>query len=132
MFGIVYAPIFDTIWIGKSDYENEIKESFCYKNASKLKYPLANSKKITTRLPEYQINILTSRSHPSTQTKKWLDYQFAGKKLKIIQRGSSIKICLIAEGGAHVYPRFGRTCIWDTAAAHAIVLESGKLCLFRA
>ena len=102
VFGIVYAPIFDTIWIGKYDYENEINESFCYKNASKLKHPLANSKKIYTSLPEDQINILTSRSHPSEQTKKWLNDRFAGRKLKIIQRGSSIKICLIAEV-AHMY-----------------------------
>ena len=125
VFGIVYAPIFDTIWIGKYDCENEMKESFCYKNTSKLKHPLANSKKISTSLPKDQINILTSRSHPSVQTKKWLNDRFSGRKVKIIQRGSSIKICLIAEGGAHIYPRFGRTCIWDTAAAHAVLAGAG-------
>ena len=40
--------------------------------------------------------------------------------------GSSIKICLVADGSAHYYPRFGPTMEWDTGAAHAVVLESGK------
>jgi 3'(2'), 5'-bisphosphate nucleotidase len=39
--------------------------------------------------------------------------------------GSSLKMCLIAEGFAHVYPRLGPTSLWDTAAAHAILKEAG-------
>ena len=39
--------------------------------------------------------------------------------------GSSIKICLVADGSAHYYPRFGPTMEWDTAAAHAIVKYAG-------
>ena len=39
--------------------------------------------------------------------------------------GSSLKLCLVAEGKAHVYPRLGPTSLWDTAAAHAVVLEAG-------
>ena len=39
--------------------------------------------------------------------------------------GSSIKICLIADGSAHLYPRFGPTMEWDTAAAHAVVKYAG-------
>ena len=39
--------------------------------------------------------------------------------------GSSIKICLVADGTAHVYPRFGPTMEWDTAAAHAVVKYAG-------
>ena len=39
--------------------------------------------------------------------------------------GSSLKLCLVAEGAAHFYPRLGPTMEWDTAAAHAVVLEAG-------
>ena len=39
--------------------------------------------------------------------------------------GSSIKICLVADGSAHLYPRFGPTMEWDTAAAHAVVKFAG-------
>jgi len=39
--------------------------------------------------------------------------------------GSSIKLCLVAEGSAHIYPRLGPTSEWDTAAAHAVVNAAG-------
>ena len=39
--------------------------------------------------------------------------------------GSSLKLCLVAEGAAHFYPRLGPTMEWDTAAAHAVVSEAG-------
>ena len=39
--------------------------------------------------------------------------------------GSSLKLCLVAEGKADFYPRLAPTCEWDTAAAHAVVLASG-------
>ena len=41
------------------------------------------------------------------------------------QLGSSLKLLLVAEGAAHVYPRLAPTCEWDTAAAHAVVAEAG-------
>ena len=43
-----------------------------------------------------------------------------------ISSGSSLKLCMIAEGKAHIYPRFAPTMEWDTAAGHAIVKASGK------
>ena len=69
------------------------------------------------------IRIVASRSHPSDMLndllEKIIDYE-------IIKIGSSIKFCHIASGRADLYPRFGPTMEWDTAASHAIVLESGK------
>ncbi|MGD9625938.1 MAG: inositol monophosphatase family protein, partial [Arcobacter sp.] len=48
------------------------------------------------------------------------------KKLSTISKGSSLKLCMVAIGEADIYPRLAPTMEWDTAAAHAIVLESGK------
>jgi 3'(2'), 5'-bisphosphate nucleotidase len=63
-----------------------------------------------------------SRSHGDEATLTWLknlgDY-------KIIPMGSSLKMCVVAEGLAHIYPRLGPTSFWDTAAAHAILKEAG-------
>ena len=42
-----------------------------------------------------------------------------------IEAGSSIKFCLLASGKADLYPRFGRTMEWDTAAGHAVLLAAG-------
>ena len=44
---------------------------------------------------------------------------------QLIQAGSSLKFCRVAEGAADVYPRLGPTCEWDTAAAQAIVEAAG-------
>ena len=52
------------------------------------------------------------------------------KKKDIVPMGSSLKICLVAEGAADCYPRFSPTMEWDTAAAHAIVVAAGK-CISR-
>jgi 3'(2'), 5'-bisphosphate nucleotidase len=50
----------------------------------------------------------------------------AGRKVaETKQAGSSLKFCLIAEGVADVYPRFGRTMEWDTAAGHAVLAAAG-------
>ena len=48
-----------------------------------------------------------------------------GKHFELISSGSSIKICLVAEGKADVYPRFAPTMEWDTAAGHAIARAAG-------
>jgi 3'(2'), 5'-bisphosphate nucleotidase len=66
--------------------------------------------------------VMGSRSHSSEGIDSWLaqlgDFEF-------ISMGSSLKICLIAEGQAHFYPRLGPTHLWDTAAAHVILKEAG-------
>jgi len=125
IFGIVYAPILDKIWLGYVDHDNKLKESFRYENVTKSIEPLWDSKRNFVSFPHGEVSLLTSRAHCSDETKNWLNKTFRNKKTKIIQRGSSIKICLIAEGSAHVYPRFGKTCIWDTAAGHAVLTSSG-------
>lgn len=63
-----------------------------------------------------------SRSHGGTGLQRFLT-QFEG--YNIISMGSSLKSCLVAEGVADIYPRFGPTSEWDTAAAQCIVEEAG-------
>ena len=46
-------------------------------------------------------------------------------EIEIVSMGSSLKICLVAEGVADVYPRFGPTMEWDTAAGHAVLAAAG-------
>ena len=65
------------------------------------------------------VKIVSSRSHANN--KKLKDYLKQFKNYEIISMGSSIKMCLVADGTAHYYPRFGPTMEWDTGAAHAIV-----------
>ncbi|WP_404473992.1 3'(2'),5'-bisphosphate nucleotidase CysQ [Vreelandella venusta] len=66
--------------------------------------------------------VMASRSHASPDVTAWL--ATLGRH-KLQPMGSSLKFGVIAEGRADVYPRLGPTCLWDTAAAHAIVLQAG-------
>ncbi|MBA2779854.1 3'(2'),5'-bisphosphate nucleotidase CysQ [Billgrantia kenyensis] len=66
--------------------------------------------------------VLGSRSHPSPDLTAWLA---ALGRHEVLAMGSSLKFCRIAEGAADAYPRLGPTCLWDTAAAQAIVEQSG-------
>jgi 3'(2'), 5'-bisphosphate nucleotidase len=66
--------------------------------------------------------VVGSRSHPSGEL---AGYLAALGPHEITPMGSSLKICLVAEGAADVYPRFGPTSEWDTAAAQAILESAG-------
>ena len=71
--------------------------------------------------------VVGSRSHQSPETKEYFDdIRKRKKNVEIVSMGSSIKICLVAEGSADVYPRFAPTMEWDTAAGHAIAKYAGK------
>ncbi|QHD50375.1 3'(2'),5'-bisphosphate nucleotidase CysQ [Vreelandella aquamarina] len=66
--------------------------------------------------------VVGSRSHPSPDLAAWLNKLGEHEMLPM---GSSLKLCLIAEGKADAYPRLGPTCLWDTGAAHAVVRYAG-------
>ena len=68
-------------------------------------------------------NVVGSRSHQSDEFRSYVD-RLEGE-INIVSMGSSIKLCLVAEGTAHIYPRLGLTSEWDTAAAHAVVNSAG-------
>lgn len=70
--------------------------------------------------------VVASRSHLSPETEVYInELKSKHDSLECISSGSSIKICLVAEGEADVYPRFAPTMEWDTAAGHAIARAAG-------
>ena len=71
--------------------------------------------------------IVASRSHLNPETEQYINQmRNLHKAVKLVSSGSSLKICLVAEGKADVYPRFAPTMEWDTAAGDAIIRASGK------
>jgi 3'(2'), 5'-bisphosphate nucleotidase len=72
-----------------------------------------------------KITTAGSRSHASRRQVRFFESLGAG--VTVINIGSSLKFCLIAEGKIDIYPRFGPTSEWDTAAAQCIVEEAGGL-----
>ena len=105
-FGIVYAPAHKRMFYGIHG-----------------KGACEDNKPISTRKVAEQDRIaFTSLRHLDPQTTKWLADNQIGKTLAI---GSSLKFGLLANGEADIYPRFGPTMEWDTAAGHAILLAAG-------
>jgi 3'(2'), 5'-bisphosphate nucleotidase len=74
-------------------------------------------------VPDAGLTVLGSRSHGDAAA---LDAFLAGRRVaEVLSAGSSLKLCLIAEARADLYPRFGRTMEWDIAAGHAVLAAAG-------
>ncbi|MTW14103.1 3'(2'),5'-bisphosphate nucleotidase CysQ [Pseudoduganella eburnea] len=70
------------------------------------------------------LRVVASKSHLNEETQAFIAGLGA---CELVQAGSSLKICRIAEGAADIYPRLGPTCEWDTAAAQAILEAAGGI-----
>jgi 3'(2'), 5'-bisphosphate nucleotidase len=68
------------------------------------------------------VRVVASKSHLNDETRAFIN-KFESHEL--VQAGSSLKFCRIAEGQADIYPRLGPTCEWDTGAAHAVLSAAG-------
>jgi len=105
ILGIVYAPVLNKYWYGSKD------GSFVIDHGKTKKIKVNNTQ-------DKKIKVVASRSHKSPKLDNFLknfeDYT-------LLTMGSSIKICLVAEGIADIYPRLAPTMEWDTAAAHAVL-----------
>jgi 3'(2'), 5'-bisphosphate nucleotidase len=112
VLGVVHAPVLDTMWAGEAN-----------KPAIKITSKGRVSIKSVQRQANETWNVVGSRSHQSDEFRSYVD-KLEGE-INIVSMGSSIKLCLVAEGAAHVYPRLGLTSEWDTAAAHAVVNSAG-------
>ena len=111
VLGVVYAPALDICY-----WAEQGKGAF--RDGKKLPFKTVNQRNT--------YKIVASRSHMSDETRMFIDAIDTSKEKELISIGSSLKICLVAEGEADIYPRLGLTMEWDTAAAHAILIETGK------
>jgi len=71
------------------------------------------------------VKVVASRSHSSTPTVTFLDRMAQDHELEIVSKGSALKLCMVAEGEADLYPRLAPTMEWDTAAAQCVVEQAG-------
>ena len=119
VYGLIYMPVTREIYFTKN--------KFSYYSRFNNKGQLLKKTKIRTKKRSKNILVL-SRSHISDKKKlsEMKDFMFKKFKAnKIIQSGSSIKLCYIAHGKANIYPRIGTTMEWDIAAGDAILRKAG-------
>ena len=117
--GVVYAPAFGQLWIGGAT------ASTCEVAPGAALPPPEERRVIHARpAPRQGLTALVSRSHADPATEAFL------AKLPVKERrlaGSALKFCVVAEGQADVYPRFGQTMEWDTAAGDAVLRAAGGI-----
>jgi 3'(2'), 5'-bisphosphate nucleotidase len=111
VLGIVHAPVIATDYFAA-------RGAGAYKRVGEAEPTAIEAQ----RLGNGPIRVAGSRSHADERLQAFLD-RLADYELRPM--GSSLKFCLVAEGAADVYARFGRTSEWDTAAAQAVVEAAG-------
>jgi 3'(2'), 5'-bisphosphate nucleotidase len=123
--GVIYVPESQTIYVGIHG-EGSWKLSNPPEDCTFRHIQLSGEKlPVTTDAPIF--TIVSSRSHQDEQTRNYIEsFRKKYQNFEWIKRGSSLKICMVAEGTANIYPKFGTTMEWDTAAGHAILKASGK------
>ena len=112
VLGVVYAPALDVCYFAARGVGSFIKRGT----------QDAQAIGVISHQSGDTVKVVASRSHSDARTEALL--QRLGT-YQCVSMGSSLKLCLIAEGMAHVYPRLGPTMEWDTAAAHAVVRQAG-------
>lgn len=118
--GVVYAPATGRLWVAGRQAECMELSPGESAAAARGRAPI----RVRDRLAD--LTAVASRSHRDTQTEAFLARLPVAS---VRSAGSSLKFCLVAEGLADVYPRFGPTMEWDTAAGHAVVLAAGGVVL---
>ncbi len=127
VFGIVLAPLSDECFFGvKQIGAYKLKKNTQLKEIENKSQLLKFSQKLPLNYPDKPFTVIASRSHQSEKTGEYIDkLKLKYKKLKVINRGSALKLCMIAEAKADVYPRLSPSYEWDIGAGHAIVNAVG-------
>jgi 3'(2'), 5'-bisphosphate nucleotidase len=111
VLGVVLAPAIDTAWWGAFGL-----------GAMRRKAGVTEPIAVRAAPADGKLIAVASRSHRDAMTDAWLAEHAITETMSW---GSSLKFCAVADGRADVYPRFGRTMEWDTAAGHAVLRAAG-------
>jgi len=124
VLGVVYAPVLNLLYVGVEDF-GAYRVVLSPKDVFSMDM-LSAAKRIPDKTPK-TYTIVASKSHYSPETEAFVnDIRVKHGQVDFISMGSSLKLCLVAEGAAHVYPRLAPTMEWDTAAGQAVCLAAGK------
>lgn len=111
VFGAIYIPAQEVLYYGSEAYG-----AFRQTSRDAPRQIFARTQ------PEEGAAVVVSVSHLTKETEDFLKDITVESK---VSASSSLKFCCVAEGRADIYPRFGPTCEWDTAAGHAILVAAG-------
>ncbi|MDC0857854.1 3'(2'),5'-bisphosphate nucleotidase CysQ [Flavobacteriaceae bacterium] len=120
IIGVIYVPVSKTLYFTSDDSSKSYKV-LLKTNIIIIDEIFNNAVEIfPSEINNNILRIVGSRSHLNDTTKNYISKIEKKNKTKIVSKGSSLKFCIVAEGGAEIYPRFAPTMEWDTAAGQAI------------
>ncbi len=132
VMGVIYVPVRDTLYFARQGLGSwKMSEAAGLLNPDKPAGSIGAVMEHSRKLPLDHLSnevfiIIGSRSHPTPDMEAFVrEMQAKHPRVEFISAGSSLKFCRVGEGKAHVYPRFGPTMEWDTAAGQAIAENAG-------
>jgi len=124
LIGVIFVPVTGALYFSSIEM-GAFKVAVNLENFS-LEEILSKANKLPLQREDKTFTIVASRSHMSLETREYIQQmrEIHGK-VNLISKGSSLKLCMVAEGAANCYPRFAPTMEWDTAAGQAICEHAG-------
>lgn len=124
LIGVIFVPVTRELYFStKKMGAFKVKVSLDYFDVDTL---ISNGNKLPLARKDNTFTIVASRSHMSKETEEYVaEMQNKHCNVNLISKGSSLKLCMVAEGVADCYPRFAPTMEWDTAAGQAICEHAG-------
>lgn len=124
LIGVIFAPVIRKLYFssrGMGAFKVDVNlENFDIENL------ISKANKLPLKRKDKTFTIVASRSHMSLETKNYVELmRRMHGSVNLISKGSSLKLCMVAEGQADCYPRFAPTMEWDTAAGQAICEHAG-------
>jgi 3'(2'), 5'-bisphosphate nucleotidase len=125
ILGVIYVPVKDEMYFGMEDFGSYKVSNYSSCENEGLSAWVDPKNKLPFML-DRKYTIVGSRSHMSAETEEYIKEKREKEgEIEMISVGSSLKLCMVAEGKADDYPRFAPTMEWDTAAGQAIVESMG-------
>lgn len=113
VMGVIYAPVYNTLYAADNGQVWKINN-------------FGKRINIATKSSKNPV-VVVSKADVYNDCHRLHDYLISLGEHRLVNIGSSLKFCLIAEGSAQFYPRFSNTKIWDTAAGHVIAMTAGAM-----
>jgi len=124
LIGVIYVPVTGDLYFSSIE-SGAFKVAIDPKDYD-VEALLSMGNKLPLQREDKTFTIVASRSHMSAETREYIQQmRDIHGDVKLISKGSSLKLCMVAEGAANCYPRFAPTMEWDTAAGQAICEHAG-------
>ncbi|MDB4325005.1 3'(2'),5'-bisphosphate nucleotidase CysQ [Flavobacteriaceae bacterium] len=124
IIGVIFVPVTEELYFSSKEF-GAFKVNVNLEDYD-IKALLSMGNKLPLQREDKTFTIVASRSHMSADTEGYIQQmrEIHGD-VKLISKGSSLKLCMVAQGAANCYPRFAPTMEWDTAAGQAICEHAG-------